>query len=93
MKLIQFLKDWTLPVSMGIGALAYFIFAYTPALDEAALFFDPIFDTILPLFMFMILFMTFCKVDFRQMRTEMWHLWIVVLQVLLVLEEPPSHAT
>jgi BASS family bile acid:Na+ symporter len=85
MKLIQFAKDWTLPVSMGIGALAYFIFAYTPALHDAALFFDPIFDTILPLFMFMILFVTFCKVDFKQMKTEMWHLWIVLLQVLLVL--------
>lgn len=85
MNLVQFAKDWTLPVSMGIGALAYFIFAFTPALHEAALFFDPIFDAILPLFMFMILFVTFCKVDFKQMKTEMWHLWIVLLQVLLVL--------
>lgn len=85
MNLVQFAKDWTLPVSMSIGALAYFIFAYTPALHDAALFFDPIFDAILPLFMFMILFVTFCKVDFKQMKTEMWHLWIVLLQVLLVL--------
>ncbi len=85
MKLIQFVKDWTLPVSMGAGALAYCIFAYTPALHEAALFFDPIFDAILPLFMFLILFVTFCKVDFKQMKTEMWHLWIVLLQVLMVL--------
>ena len=68
MNLVQFAKDWTLPVSMGIGALAYFIFAFTPALHEAALFFDPIFDAILPLFMFMILFVTFCKVDFKQMN-------------------------
>ena len=85
MALIRIVKDWTLPVSMGFGALAYFIFAYIPALNEAALFFDPIFDTILPLFMFLILFVTFCKVDFKQMKTEMWHLWIVLLQVVLVL--------
>lgn len=85
MSLIQFAKDWTLPISMGFGLLAYLIFAYTPALHEAALFFDPIFDAILPLFMFMILFVTFCKVDFKQMKMEMWHLWIVLLQVLLVL--------
>lgn len=85
MDLIRIVKDWTLPVSMGIGALAYFIFAYIPALNEAALFFDPIFDTILPLFMFLILFVTFCKVDFKQMKPEKWHLWIVMLQVLLVL--------
>lgn len=85
MNLIQVAKDWTLPISMGFGTLVYLIFAYIPALHEAALFFDPIFDTILPLFMFMILFVTFCKVDFKQMKMEMWHLWIVLLQVLLVL--------
>ena len=72
MNLVQVVKDWTLPISMGFGVLAYVIFAYTPALHEAALFFDPIFDTILPFFMFMILFVTFCKVDFKQMKTEMW---------------------
>ena len=72
MNLIQVAKDWTLPVSMGFGTLVYLIFAYTPALHEAALFFDPVFDDILPLFMFMILFVTFCKVDFKQMKMEMY---------------------
>ena len=28
MNVIRFLKDWTLPVSMGMGALLYLVFAY-----------------------------------------------------------------
>ena len=31
--LIRFIKNWTLPISMGIGALVYLIFYYVPALD------------------------------------------------------------
>ena len=46
MKIIKFLKDWTLPVSMGTGALLYLVFAYVPQLDEAALFFDPVMEAI-----------------------------------------------
>ena len=55
MKIIKFLKDWTLPVSMGTGALLYLVFAYVPQLDEAALFFDPVMEAILPMFMFLVL--------------------------------------
>jgi BASS family bile acid:Na+ symporter len=85
MSIIHFIKEWTLPVSMAIGTLLYLIFAFIPALDEASNFFAPIFDAILPLFMFLILFVTFCKVDFHKLRPVHWHLWVGVFQVLFVL--------
>ena len=84
MSIIRFLKDWTLPVSMGTGCLVYLLFAFTPQLESTADFFDPIFDTILPMFMFLILFVTFCKVDFHKLRPVVWHLWICVFQLLFI---------
>ena len=84
MKIIKFLKDWTLPVSMGTGALLYLVFAYVPQLDEAALFFDPVMEAILPMFMFLVLFVTFCKVDFHKMRPVWWHLWVSIFNLLFV---------
>ena len=83
-RLIRFIKDWTLPVAMGAGAALYLMFAFTPQLDEAATAMGPFFATILPLFMFLILFVTFCKVDFRQLRPVAWHAWVGVFQVLFV---------
>ena len=82
--LYRFLKDWTLPVAMGLGALLYLIFAFTPQLDTAAEFFDPIFSAILPMFMFLVLFVTFCKVDFRKLRPVAWHLWVGLFQILFI---------
>lgn len=70
---------------MFIGTLLYCIFAFTPALDAEARFFEPVFDAILPLAMFCILFVTFCKVDFRRLRPCHWHLWVSVFQVLIIL--------
>lgn len=84
MDIVRFLKDWTLPVAMSAGTAAYLLFAFTPALDGAARFFDPIFDTIFPMFMFCILFVTFCKVDFRRLRPVAWHWWVCLFQLLLI---------
>lgn len=84
-RFIRLLKDWTLPVSIALGAGVYLIFAYTPGLEQASAFFAPIMETILPMFMFFILFVTFCKVDFRKMIPVRWHLWIGGQQVLFVL--------
>lgn len=83
-RLVRFLKDWTLPVSMSFGALMYLLFAYTPALADAAVFFDPVFELILPWFMFLVLFVTFCKVDFHKMRPVAWHGWNLLIQLALV---------
>ena len=84
-RFIRLLKDWTLPVSIALGAGVYLIFAYTPGLEQASAFFAPIMETILPMFMFFILFVTFCKVGFRKMIPVRWHLWIGGQQVLFVL--------
>lgn len=85
LKLLQFIKNWTLPISMGIGAVAYLVFYYVPALEEASQWFAPLFNSILPLFMFLILYVTFCKVDFKKLAPVKWHFWTTACQLLLVM--------
>ena len=85
MNIVKFIKNWTLPLAMATGAVAYLIFAFVPALDGAARFFAPIFDAIMPMFMFLILFVTFCKVDFRALRPVGWHWWVLLFNLVFVL--------
>ncbi|MBQ8712915.1 MAG: transporter, partial [Prevotella sp.] len=61
--IIRFLKDWTLPVSIAVGSTAYLTFYWVPQLDEAGDRLAPVFDVIFPLFVFLTLLVTFCKVD------------------------------
>ena len=82
--LIRFLKDWTLPVSITVGTVSYLTFYYAPQLDSLGTQLAPVFDVIFPLFVFLTLFVTFCKVDFHQMRPHRWHTGIFVAQLLLV---------
>ncbi len=84
MNCIRLLKDWTLPSAMGLGTLTYLLFAFTPQLAGASRFFAPIMATMLPWFMFLVLFVTFCKVDFEKLRPVAWHLRVTVLQLLLI---------
>ena len=84
MSIVSFLKTWTLPVAMGTGAMLYALFALTPSLDTVGDRLAPWFDTLLPLFMFLVLFVTFCKVDFHKMRPVWWHLWVSLFNLVLV---------
>ena len=81
---LRFVKDWTLPVAITMGSVLYLVFAFVPPLEGAAVAMAPFFDAILPMFMFLILFVTFCKVDFHRLRPVQWHLWLGVLQVMLI---------
>ena len=82
--IIRFLKDWTLPVSIAVGTVSYLTFNYVPALDEAGDWLGSVFDVLFPISVFMTLFVTFCKVDFHEMRPHCWHAGILVAQLLMI---------
>lgn len=84
-KVINTIKDLALPIAMVIGTICYLIGRYTPALDDFGNWLEPIANESLPVFLFLVLYVTFCKVDFHKMRFEVWHLWVVVVQTILTI--------
>ena len=84
MGLIRFLKEWTLPVAIAMGTVCYLTFYYVPQLDHAGNVLSPVFDVLFPITVFLTLFITFCKVDFHQMRPHRWHAGVLIAQLLLV---------
>ena len=82
--ILKFVKDWTLPVSIVTGTTLYLLFYHVPALDEAGDALAPVFDVIFPLFVFLTLLITFCKVDYHQLLPHRWHTGVLLAQLLLV---------
>lgn len=85
MDVVRFIKNWTLPVAMTTGIVAYLLFHFVPVLQPIGRWYAPYNDNVLPDFMFLILFVTFCKVDYKRLIPVKWHLWIGVQQVAFVL--------
>ena len=84
MPMMKFLKRWTLPVAIVVGTLSYMLFAFVPQLDAAGDELGRVMDVLLPVMLFLTLFVTFSKVDFHEMRPRRWHLWLVISQLVLV---------
>ena len=82
--IIRFVKEWTLPVAMTVGTVVYLVFYYVPQLDAAGDRLGPVLDVLMPVMVFLTLLITFCKVDFHQMRLHRWHLGVLAAQLLLV---------
>lgn len=85
MRIIRFLKEWTLPCAITLGTVVYLLFRWTPVLDKAGDVMGPVMEQALPLMIFLTLFVTFCKVDFSQMRLHRWHGGVLLAQAVLVL--------
>lgn len=80
---IRFLKNWTLPVSMTMGALAYLIGRELPlSADSKASIVGGI-ETLQPLLLFVMLFVAFCKVSPKALKPRRWHVWLLLTQCLL----------
>lgn len=80
-KVIQFIKNWTLPISMLSGALEYFVGAALPVSEEVSndmLYFT---ELLQPVLLFCMLFISFCKVKPSDMRPHMWQLWLLLIQL------------
>ena len=84
MTLKKILKQYTLPLAMVSGALIYLLFANVEPLQGVGDTVGPVLVDIFPIFMFLVLFTTFCKVDFHRMRPVGWHFWVGLFQLLFV---------
>ncbi|MCF0173134.1 MAG: transporter [Bacteroidales bacterium] len=80
---VKFLKDWSLPISMMVGVAAYFIFAALPLEAQSRKCVADAVAVIQPMLLFFILYLSFCKVDPRELRIKRWHLRLILLQVAL----------
>lgn len=80
MFLIRFIKNWTLPVSMVSGVLAYLICHAMPLSTETKSGILRATELLQPVLLFLMLFVSFCKVKPSELRPHRWHLWLLLVQ-------------
>ena len=76
----QIWKDWMLPIAMAAGVAAYLIYHSIPALAPAGPYLDKAVKIIQPVLMFLMLFLSFCRIAPRQMRPHRWQFWLLLVQ-------------
>ena len=81
--MIKFIKNWTLPISMLIGTLAYLMFAKLSFLAPVKPYIHGFVSFITPWLIFAQLLLTFCKIDFKELKPKLWHLWLLLIQGFL----------
>lgn len=80
--MMRFLKDWTLPIAMAVGAGGYFLFHYAGFLASLKPVVWVAVDILTPSLIFIQLFLTFCKIDLKDLRLTRWHWYILAFQAL-----------
>lgn len=79
-KTLVFLKNWTLPVAICWGAIAYFAYTSIPLFDCTRPYAPRVVAVVQPVLIFSMLFLSFCKVDVRTLRPRLSHLWLLLIQ-------------
>ncbi len=101
MKVLEILRNWTLPIAMMCGTCVYFLFAAVPFFDPVKPAMYGIIDILTPTLIFVMLLLTFCKVSPKDLKVGKWHLWLILFQivasiaayfVLLPLSEPMAQS-
>ena len=78
--MLKFIRNWTLPLAMIAGTLAYLMFAKLPFLAPAKPLVNGFVSFITPWLIFAQLLLTFCKIDMRELKPKRWHLWLLMIQ-------------
>lgn len=73
MNLLKFLKKWSLLCAMAFGAAVYLLFSRVPALVPIGDVAGPYAMDIVPCTLFALLYVTFCKIDIKEMKPRAWH--------------------
>lgn len=80
MKALTFIKDWTLIISMLAGISGYFLYSAIGFPAEFTSVVNDAIGIIQPMLIFLMLFLTFCKLEIKDMHLCKWHLWLLLIQ-------------
>lgn len=80
MKIGQTIRNWSLPVAMGVGVSLYFLGDIFPLSAEARHSIMMYIPNIQAFLIFLMLFITFMKVDTSQVRLHRWHFAALAFQ-------------
>ncbi len=83
MGIIGFIKKWTLPCGMAFGALVYILFTTVEPLVPAGKALGPYCPRLLPVLIFSMLYITFCKIQIADLRPRAWHFWLQGIRTAL----------
>ena len=82
MTIKETVKEWMLPIAMVTGASAYLVYHYIlpDAVHAAGPVLERIVAVLQPVLIFMMLFLTFCRIEPRELRPHRWHWWLLLIQ-------------
>lgn len=78
----KFLRDWSLPIAMAGGVIMYLLYTNIPLFDGTHDFVSSVLAVVQPGLIFAMLFVTFCKVNIKELKPSKWHLWLLAFQLL-----------
>ena len=81
--MVRFVKNWTLPLAIISGVVAYFVYVNIPALDGTHKFVNDAVAVVQPALIFSMLFLTFLSIGPHDLRLRPWHFILVGLQLVL----------
>lgn len=85
MKFFSFFRKFALPCSLVLGALGYLIFAYIPFLQPLGDAVGPRLVELMPVVLFALLYVTFCKIEIKEMKPKTWHFVLQLIRTSLAL--------
>ncbi len=80
-RLLSFLKDWMLVIGIIIGISSYLIYLRLPFLHSAGPHIEQAIHSIQPCLLFLMLFISFCRISPRQLTLKKWHLKNLAIQI------------
>lgn len=83
MGLWKFFREFALPCSLVLGAVVYLIFANVPFLEPFGEAVGPHLISLMPVVLFCLLYVTFCKIEIKEMKPKTWHFVLQLIRTSL----------
>lgn len=77
----QFIKNWSLPLTMLLGICLYVIAHALHLPDAVKTNINNGIKIVQPALIFSMLYLSFCKIDFKQLRLRPWHGLLLLFQI------------